>query len=87
MPSAGSCVREGTLVLKRGAYPESLAPPLVETETPFPKTETVLQRTKIWSWLPTGPETKNDCAGEGQQQLTEPRPFFRELFVSLIFLF
>jgi hypothetical protein len=29
-----------------------------------------LGRTKIWSWVPMGPETKNDCAGEGQQQIT-----------------
>jgi hypothetical protein len=28
----------------------------------------VLERTKIWSWVPTGSETKNDSAGEGQQQ-------------------
>jgi hypothetical protein len=27
-----------------------------------------LKRTKIWSWVPTGPETKNDCAGEGQKE-------------------
>jgi hypothetical protein len=25
---------------------------------------------KIWSWVPTGPETKNYFAGEGQQQFT-----------------
>jgi hypothetical protein len=24
----------------------------------------------IWSWVPTGPTTNNDCAGEGQQQIT-----------------
>jgi hypothetical protein len=29
-----------------------------------------LERTKIWSWVPTGPETENECAGEGQQQFT-----------------
>jgi hypothetical protein len=29
-----------------------------------------LERTKIWSWIPTGPETKNDCAGEGQEEIT-----------------
>jgi hypothetical protein len=29
-----------------------------------------LEGTKIWSWVPTGPETKTECAGQGQQQLT-----------------
>jgi hypothetical protein len=24
----------------------------------------------MWSGVPTGPETKNDCAGETHQQLT-----------------
>jgi hypothetical protein len=32
----------------------------------------VLERIKIWSWLPKGPETKANCAGEGQQQFTRP---------------
>jgi hypothetical protein len=27
-------------------------------------------RTSIGSCVPTGPETKNECAGEGQQQFT-----------------
>jgi hypothetical protein len=27
----------------------------------------ILRRTKIWSWVPKGSETENDCAGEGQQ--------------------
>jgi hypothetical protein len=26
----------------------------------------------IWSWVTTGPETKNNCAGDGQQQITSP---------------
>jgi hypothetical protein len=26
--------------------------------------------TKIWSWVPRGPETKNNCAGENQQKFT-----------------
>jgi hypothetical protein len=30
----------------------------------------VLEQTKIWSLDPMGPKTKNDCAGEGQQQFT-----------------
>jgi hypothetical protein len=27
---------------------------------------------KIWSWVPIGPEPKNDCPGGGQQQFTRP---------------
>jgi hypothetical protein len=29
----------------------------------------VLERTTTWSRVPTGPETKNDCAGEGKEQI------------------
>jgi hypothetical protein len=29
-----------------------------------------LKKTKIWSWVPTGPETKNACVGEDQLQIT-----------------
>jgi hypothetical protein len=29
-----------------------------------------LERTKIWSWVPTGPKSNNDCAGKDQQQIT-----------------
>jgi hypothetical protein len=29
-----------------------------------------LERTKIWSWVRTGPETKIYWAGEGQQQFS-----------------
>jgi hypothetical protein len=32
------------------------------------KTCKSLRRTKIWSLVSTGSETKNDCAGEGQKQ-------------------
>jgi hypothetical protein len=41
-------------------------PSLAEEEAP----QVVLERTKVWSWVPTGPETKNDCAAESQQQIT-----------------
>lgn len=27
------------------------------------------ERTKIWSWVATGPETMTDCAGDGQWQI------------------
>jgi hypothetical protein len=26
----------------------------------------------MWLWVPVGPETKTDCAGEDQQQFTLP---------------
>jgi hypothetical protein len=32
--------------------------------------QSVLKLTKILSWVLMGPKTKNDCAGEGQQQIT-----------------
>jgi hypothetical protein len=47
-------------------------PPLVEEETPIPNTYTVLERTQIRSWVPKGLGTKNDYAGEDQQQFTRP---------------
>jgi hypothetical protein len=55
---------------KCGAYSERQTPPLVEEEAPFKNTKVILERIQIWSWVPTGPETKNDCAGEGQQHIT-----------------
>lgn len=27
----------------------------------------VMEQRKIWSWILSGPETKNDCVVEGQQ--------------------
>jgi hypothetical protein len=29
-----------------------------------------LETAKIWSWVLTRPETKNDCTGKGKQQIT-----------------
>jgi hypothetical protein len=29
----------------------------------------VLERRKLQSWVPMGPETKNNSAGEGQQEM------------------
>jgi hypothetical protein len=49
----------------------SQIPPLTEVKRPHFKTH-VLERTKIWSWVPTGPETKIDSAAEAQQQFTQP---------------
>jgi hypothetical protein len=34
------------------------------------KTRESLERTKIWSWVPTGHLTKNDFAGGDKQQFT-----------------
>jgi hypothetical protein len=36
-------------------------------EDPSPKHVKVLERTKMWSWVLKGPETKTDCASEDQQ--------------------
>jgi hypothetical protein len=36
--------------------------------SPISKHVKVLERIKIWSWVLTGSETKNYCAGEGQQK-------------------
>jgi hypothetical protein len=33
-------------------------------------TRKCLEGAKIWSWVPTGPETKNDCASEDGEQFT-----------------
>jgi hypothetical protein len=41
---------------------------------PISKHVKVLERTKIWSWVLTGTETKIDCAGEGQEQSARPDP-------------
>jgi hypothetical protein len=60
-------VSAGTLVRNYGAT--NMAPdPLVEEETPF----LFLGTSKNRSWR--GPETKNDCADEGQQEFTGPGP-------------
>lgn len=43
---------------------------LVEDETHISNDAKVLERTKLWPWVPTGSEIKTDRAGEGQQQIT-----------------
>jgi hypothetical protein len=45
----------------------SQIPPLVEEKPPF-KTRRSMERTKIWSCVPKGTETKDHCAGEDQEQ-------------------
>jgi hypothetical protein len=47
----------------------SQTPPLVEEEAHL-KTRKSVETTKIRSRVPTGSNTKNDCAGEDQQQFT-----------------
>jgi hypothetical protein len=50
-------------------YSSSQTPLLIEEVGPhFKNTQVVLERTKIL-WVPTGPKTKNECPGEGQQQI------------------
>jgi hypothetical protein len=51
----------------RGEWPAVVGPLLFSKKYHF-KTRKSLERTKIWSWFPTGPDTKNDCAGKDQQQ-------------------
>jgi hypothetical protein len=53
-----------------GPSRSSHTPPIVEKEAPF-KTHSTL-KIKILSWVPTGLETKNYCAGEAQQQFNRP---------------
>jgi hypothetical protein len=53
----------------KGVTRSSETPPLGEHEPNF-QTHKILRRIKIWSWVPTGSETKNDCAGEDQQQFS-----------------
>jgi hypothetical protein len=51
-------VNAGTLVLNYGAT--DVAP--THRVIPFPNTKIVFKRTNIRSWLPQGPETRNDSA-------------------------
>jgi hypothetical protein len=51
-------------------WPAEVRPLLSSKRRPNFKTCKSLKWTKIWHWVLTEPETKNDCAGEGQQQFT-----------------
>jgi hypothetical protein len=55
---------------KCDAYSGRSIPLFSEQEAPCPNTQMTLEWIQICSWIPTGPETKNNCAGEGQQQFT-----------------
>jgi hypothetical protein len=47
--------------------------PLLSSKSrPYFKTRKILETTEVWPWVPTGHETKIDCAGENQQQFTRP---------------
>jgi hypothetical protein len=39
-------------------------------------------KTYKWSWVPAGPETENDCAGEDQQQITALLWFGTEKWIA-----
>jgi hypothetical protein len=58
-----------SLPSKTGVTSSSQTRSIAEEEAHL-KTRKSLERTKIWSWIPKGPETKNDCAGEDQEQFT-----------------
>jgi hypothetical protein len=53
-----------------GEWPVVVRPLLSSKRRPQLKTRKSLERTKVWSSVPTRRLTKNDCAGEGQQQFT-----------------
>jgi hypothetical protein len=55
----------GSLPSSGGVTSSNQTPPLVEEEAPL-KTRKSQERTEIFSWVPMGLETKNDCAGEDQ---------------------
>jgi hypothetical protein len=50
----------------------SQTPPLAEEEAPFLNTFMSMIEQKSLSWIPTGLETKNCCAGDDQQQFNRP---------------
>jgi hypothetical protein len=53
-----------------GKWSVVVKPRLSSKRRPHFKTCKSLERTKICLWVPTGPETKNDYAGEDQRQFT-----------------
>jgi hypothetical protein len=48
----------------------TVLPSFIEEDSPFQNTGTVLEQTKIRSWVLTRPKTKHDSAAKGQQQIT-----------------
>jgi hypothetical protein len=50
---------------------------------PISKHVKVLERIKVWSWVPTGPETKNDCwQGPAANYCTAWQPWIEQLHDS-----
>jgi hypothetical protein len=53
-----------------GERPAAVRPLLSSKRRPHFKTSKNVERRQIWSWVPTGSKTKNNCASDGQQQFT-----------------
>jgi hypothetical protein len=66
------CSEECMLELTSSSQTPPPPPPLVEEEASFKNTQKSWGKTKIWSCVSTGPETKTECADEDQQQFTRP---------------
>jgi hypothetical protein len=45
-------------------------PRLLSKRRPHFKTHKSCETAKIWSWVPRGPKTKNNCAGEDWKKFT-----------------
>jgi hypothetical protein len=56
---------------RRGEMASNGQTPPLSKRRPHFKTRKSLERTKIWSWVPTGPDTKHDCAGEASSNLLD----------------
>jgi hypothetical protein len=68
----GQLVSERPLVTpERGVTSSSQTLPLVEEEAPL-KTCKVLERKRMWSWIPMGHEIKIHYAVEDQQHFNQP---------------
>jgi hypothetical protein len=61
--------RDAEAVYCHAVLTESLTNFVVEEKAIFQNSQIVFERTKIWPRAPTERETKNDCAGEGRQQV------------------
>jgi hypothetical protein len=63
--------RRGAVSLSEWVISSSQTPPLVEEEAGGPISK-VWNEQKFDHGSHTGPDTKNNCAGEGQKQFTGP---------------
>jgi hypothetical protein len=68
------CVSAGTLVLNKARKVWCLVrkanPSSWQIGGPISRHINGLWMNKFWSWVPKGPETKNDCAGEALQKFS-----------------